>query len=155
MLDFSADDIFDIGSMTACDKLGYDVAHYTILELYLNTVPSFIKMGFCIPSACSQSALTIITEKISPYLQDWCLEKFSIATLNDKQTDPKNHPKCHFALAFQNKIIEEKRRKSYPYMVTFLSIYSAYLVFVICMSFRDYFKFTTDETILHKKVQMK
>ena len=40
-------------------------------------------------------------------------------------------------------------------MVIFIIIFASYLIFVITMSIRDYFKFTTDEKILEKKIQMK
>jgi hypothetical protein len=86
MVDFSANDLFDMGSSSACEKLGPDVANYAVLELYLTTVPSFIKMGFCIPTTCSNTALDLIVEKVEFHLQDVCIEIFGIegATLNAK-----------------------------------------------------------------------
>jgi hypothetical protein len=50
MIDSSAQDIFEMGSSTACEKLGPDTANYAILEFYMSTAPNFLKMGFCIPS---------------------------------------------------------------------------------------------------------
>jgi hypothetical protein len=66
MLEFSANDLWDMGSSIACEKLGPEVANYAIFEINLNTVPSFLKMGFCIPAACTQNSIDIILNRIDP-----------------------------------------------------------------------------------------
>ena len=60
MLDFSAQDFYDIGQQLGCNKLS-DEAAFVVLNFHMNTVPSKIKAGVCLPLAarfwdCAQRA---------------------------------------------------------------------------------------------------
>ena len=69
MADNSAKDLYQMGSFTGCNKLeagGH--ANYTMLNIYMTTVPSEVKMGFCIPSNCSENALRRLQNVTHYYL---------------------------------------------------------------------------------------
>lgn len=54
----SANDLMQMGSFTGCNKLeSMGLANYTMINIYMNTVPSQAKMGFCVPSECNENAL--------------------------------------------------------------------------------------------------
>ena len=69
MVEFSADDLFGIGSQPACEKLGPGTAQFAILEFYIETMPTFYKMGACLPTQCSSNALKRIIKRIEPHIQ--------------------------------------------------------------------------------------
>ncbi len=51
MFDNSAQDLYDIGQKTGCEKVNKASgnAGFLILNLQMSTVPSQTQMGFCIP----------------------------------------------------------------------------------------------------------
>lgn len=52
MFESSAQDLFDIGQSLGCERIGDDgkAAVFAILNFYMTTVSSQIKMGVCIPA---------------------------------------------------------------------------------------------------------
>ena len=55
MMDNSAQDLFDIGSKDGCNNLAEKNGNsaYAIIDVQMNTVPSKIKMGLCLPKQCT------------------------------------------------------------------------------------------------------
>lgn len=78
MADSSAKDLYQMGSFTGCNKLEAEGhANYTMINIYMTTVPSEVKMGFCIPSDCNENSLSRVQTMIYYYLQPHCATIFS------------------------------------------------------------------------------
>ena len=87
MVDTTGQDLFDIGSQQGCNHLGSESV-YSILNLYMNTVPSILKMGACVPKACSQEALTRTMNLLTNLIQPMCKDFFNDAIIYpEKQLD--------------------------------------------------------------------
>ena len=67
MIDNSAQDLFDIGSADGCKNLNNEggFSEYAVLDIEMNTVPSKIKMGLCLPKQCSQKVIRRLETKVN------------------------------------------------------------------------------------------
>lgn len=87
MIDNSAQDLFDIGSAEGCHNLNAEGGNskYAIMDIEMNTVPSKIKVGLCLPKQCSQQVINRMQEKFNRVVQPFCRYIFDVAIIDPKK----------------------------------------------------------------------
>ena len=155
MVEFSADDIFGIGSQPACEKLGRETAQFAIIDFYLETMPNFFKMGACLPTQCSSNVLQRILKQAEPYLQSVCWDLLWEVNISYKLSDPNRNPYCHWNIHIQHEKLEELRNANFMYYIIFSVLLTVYALILLVTTYKDFKSFSNDKSLLRKKVFMK
>jgi hypothetical protein len=148
MIDSSAQDLFDIGSQLGCDQISPD-ASFAVLNLWMTTVASEIKAGFCLPSKCNQRALKRLENKVHDYAQPYCALIFEMGIVDgNKQLDPARSPECFFEINYQFEQMSNLQFKNRKNLQSFLSFWTVYILFITAISLYDLYLYSSDKSML-------
>lgn len=162
MLDNSAEDLFDIGSQTGCNKLEKDnLAVFTLVKYHMDTVKSQLNQAFCLPKECDKEALMRMQTNIHRWIQPYCYEIFIDGILDkEKQiNDPDVSTECYIEFVQQKEKLNELREENKTGMEVFLLGWGIYLSIVMAATIYDlliktiYHNTVYPNTSNYKKIQ--
>jgi hypothetical protein len=129
-----------MGSFTGCNKLEAEGhANYTMINVYMTTVPSEVKMGFCIPSDCNENSLSRVQTMIYYYLQPHCATIFSSGIFDaQKQLNETDvEPECFVEIELQSYELLQLQKENQTGMEISVSLWLIYTSFIVFVTFYD------------------